>query len=523
LAGVLTLTLASQDVNQGEIESTSGRTVEFINYVGPHDRIDTIEQIEGIGESIGAAIASGSRSFGGGKYSVRRIVDASVKTGFDADLIIIGPDAEVDHIDNLRHILSGYFQAAYGMEARRSYTFAVFVTVYNAVYRSDTSYFASKYKPAVVAELPKESAGLSRRWDEWAGRSRIVIPLSTAGSSGTVTGIDTDTITDEKTIEGMRTQEDDRGVDERREMVDEKQDRIDEEKARIEEEKARIEEEERRLEEDKAKLAEDDTAGDDGTTDSGGDSGGTDGSSGDDGTADSGESDSGGDKGGSEDGTVTSNEIAEREKQLEEDKAKVAEEEKAVADKEKALDEERASIAEDTEKNIKEDIAAAKARTVILVQAVDPSYPYARLVALDVDTGKIVRYSDLNSIRARTLVDDGKQFIVIAGKESGGGAVRLVALDRTTLQQSDEGVDDIYPESWLWKNSAGLFAVVLRGGSAYLASFDAKLDVVSTSEVAVDGLTFLALNDLGLIVQRADGAFVILDPKTLKLIRAIGG
>ena len=69
--------LASQ-VNEPELKSVSD-TVEFINYVGPHTRIDSLSAIKEIGSSSGRIIARSRSSYmtsgDSGKYYVIHAVD----------------------------------------------------------------------------------------------------------------------------------------------------------------------------------------------------------------------------------------------------------------------------------------------------------------------------------------------------------------------------------------------------------------------------------------------------------------
>ena len=48
------------------------------------------------------------------------------------------------------------------------------------------------------------TAGMSTRWDEWAGRSRIVIPLSGRAGMGVLGSVDTTPITDAPTVQSLK-------------------------------------------------------------------------------------------------------------------------------------------------------------------------------------------------------------------------------------------------------------------------------------------------------------------------------
>ncbi|HET7838428.1 MAG TPA: P83/100 family protein, partial [Rectinemataceae bacterium] len=178
------------DVVTGELESAKNSKVVFVSYEGPPAKVESLAAIKGIGSALGAAARSGSLRAGAeARYAVIRVVDPTVKTGFDADIIVLGSDAQVDHIRNLRWIIAAYLSSAWGYSDADASLLATFVTVYNAVHRGDMGYIGSRYKPAVARELSPENAGLSTRYSDWPGKTRILIPLTegaTPGSLGAV-------------------------------------------------------------------------------------------------------------------------------------------------------------------------------------------------------------------------------------------------------------------------------------------------------------------------------------------------
>src|SRR5574344_1796605 len=209
------------EVNQPELQSVTG-TVEFQNYNGPHSVIDSLSSIKAIGSGLGRTVASDVNKAGtfgstNGRYYVIHCVDAKQKDKLDADIFIIGPDATVDHIRNLRYIIAAYLTSAYGYKASDASTIATFVTVYNAVYRGKLDIYKSKYKAVVTNNLSSDKCGMSIKWSEWAGRSQIVIPLSDL--NGGLSTVDTSVISDKEVVKSMK-EEDNKGVDERKNMVD---------------------------------------------------------------------------------------------------------------------------------------------------------------------------------------------------------------------------------------------------------------------------------------------------------------
>ncbi|MBQ9623217.1 MAG: hypothetical protein IJR39_07785 [Treponema sp.] len=208
------------DVNKGELESAQSDAVQFENYGGPHAVIESASAIMGIGTNLGRQVAQDVENpltvEPLSKYSIYHVVGGEDENGLDADILLLNANAGVDHINNLRRIITGYLMAAYGYSREDSETLAVFVTVYNAVYRGDLSKFSGKYKSAVLAYLTEESVGLSTNWEEWAGKTQIVIPLGSI-IEGTAT-IETSEISDDKVIEALRA-EDDKSVETREKLA----------------------------------------------------------------------------------------------------------------------------------------------------------------------------------------------------------------------------------------------------------------------------------------------------------------
>ena len=242
--------LNALEVNQPELESVGKDTIEFINYTGPHSVINTKDEISGIGSTLGEKVAPNvSNTYTTGdkdKYYVIHAVDSSVKTGLDADILILGKNANVDHIKNLRNIIASYLVSAYDYSKEDAETLAVFITVYNAVYRNNLDTYNAKYKEIVTKNLTKESCGISVNYKDWPGNTQLVIPLLNPVDGGLST-IDTTIISDSTVIESMK-EEDERGVDERKNLVD------------IKEREADVAQEEAKDAQKAAKIDDDDVA-----------------------------------------------------------------------------------------------------------------------------------------------------------------------------------------------------------------------------------------------------------------------
>ena len=128
--------LFAQDVAEQELRSVD-REIVFVNYEGPYDRIDTADEIKGLGRYLANGIDQGNEKASFLlKYSVIRAIDPGETGKFDADIFSIDRDAKVDHIDNVRRILAGYLEGVFDYSTEDARTLARFTTIYNAVYLS---------------------------------------------------------------------------------------------------------------------------------------------------------------------------------------------------------------------------------------------------------------------------------------------------------------------------------------------------------------------------------------------------
>ena len=203
----LSTTAFALEVDENELKSTGTiDTVVFVNYTGPHAKIDSLNSIKKIGSDLGTVIAADPEKMtntgAANKYSVIHAIDPSESGKLDADILLIGPNATVDHIKNLRYIIASYLSSAYGYSEQDAETVAVFVTVYNAVYRGNTEYFAKKYKNIVNSNLTADKCGLALNYKDWPGKSQIVIPLYDV--KGGLSSVDTSVISDKEVVKHMQ-------------------------------------------------------------------------------------------------------------------------------------------------------------------------------------------------------------------------------------------------------------------------------------------------------------------------------
>ncbi|HON13341.1 MAG TPA: P83/100 family protein [Treponema sp.] len=531
---ILTATLVvsqafALEVDKTELESTRNSNIIFINYEGPHARIETREDIRGIGYALGRAIKAGALRAGSTNryfaiHSVENSNDQTAKTKLDADIFGLGIDVGVDHIKNLRLILQGYLEGAYDYSASDAALLAQFITIYNAVYRGNWDYFTNRYATKVTAELTKDKAGLSIRFDEWPGKALIVIPLAT-GQAGSLSAIDTSRITEKPVIEQLKKDEN-LGLDARKDMVDLKEREAQEAKQTAQVQKEAIAQEEERLaaqkaalEAEKAKLAEEKAAAEKAAAEKAA-SQGTAGSA----TTQTDVNQTGTEKGPSAQELAAKEEaikaqeqaIAEKEQALQTQKQEAAAAESRAQQKEAEAKAERAEIAKDQQQVIQNQEAAKTAPEGILgITLLQATNALGRLILVNPANGAALKQSTLNTINSRAMLVLADKIIAIAGQAQGSGAVRLVQIDPKSLEMLKQGNDDIAATSLLWNQGQDLYAITTASGKLYLARFDQNLQLQSKSVIEVHPFASVLFYGDTILSQKADGTPLLLNSKDL--------
>lgn len=488
------------DVDEEELQELGTADVDFINYEGPHDRIDTADEIRAIGRALGANVGTVYEQFEyAGKYRVIHAVDPAAADGLDADIFIPLATARVDHIDNMRRIISAFLEAAYDYSRGDADLLARFITVYNAVTRGNMDFYNDRYKEIVTQHLSAATAGMSRRYDEWPGKSRVVIPLSDGAERGTLGAIDTTQLADERVIEELRTEED-MAVDDRRDLVDLMERVVDEQEAAIDEEEAMIAEEQRRIAEEQQRLADERAALEDQQlTDA--------------------------------ERQQREDELAAEQDQLDQDRDTMdqarddlQDARQDVADLTETLREERERIARDTRSLLDEREIADAIRgldedvsPVYFIQVRDlGSIVLGQLVQINPTNGVLVNRSSENAIVSRSYQFIGGQLLVIAAEDDIG---RLALFDTTTLGETQRGSDDVFLGSTLqvFGDPDAAYAVVRDQGDWYVGRFDESLQLIERSAIAVNPYTTLAFGDNKVWVQTSDDRIVALSLEDLRI------
>ncbi|MDR0641040.1 MAG: hypothetical protein LBG07_01105 [Treponema sp.] len=525
LTGILLAFPLPAQVNQEELEQNQA-PITFINYEGPHARIESRAQIRNIGYVLGQAVRGGNNTPGTrGRYFVIHIPTPGEGGRLNADIFGLGHDTGVDHIRNLRLILQGYLEGAYLYSAEDATLLAEYVTIYNAVYRGDWGYIGSRYQEPVTGHLDRERAGLSIRFDEWPGRTLLIIPMG-IGGAGSLSALDTSVISDSRVVEELRKDED-RGVEQRQDMVElkereaeeaeqrageqrreaaDEQRQIDEERQRIDEERQRIEEQ-RRIDEEGRETAQGqpsasrETPREPGSRPAG------------ERPPVTAEESPQGEQAGEEELARREEDLERRQEAVDQKQEEARRNEELAEQKREEAWQEREDIAADQQALINEG-SPREEEGLIAVILNGPDSPLGRFVYISRE-GEELRRSAVNTVNVRSVLSAGGRIIAIAGENRGSGAVRLIEIDGRTLEMKAQGRDDIHPQSLLWTNGPDLYAIIASGGNAYLGRFNSALGLEARSQTALHPFASLWFQDDLVLTQRADGSALILNAQTL--------
>ncbi|OQX29430.1 MAG: hypothetical protein B0D92_03850 [Spirochaeta sp. LUC14_002_19_P3] len=480
-------------IDEDELANLGGKTVNFTSYVGPADFVNTLDQIRNIGRGLGQRInpALSGEAATGNKYRVLHIVTSDIPEGLDADIFILDEDAAVDHIVNLRYILAGYLESAYGLTGRDAYLIAEFATYYNAVYRADLEMVENRYKAPVADALSPEKIGIDTHYSNWPGLTQMLIPLR-----GDQVKVDTGAISGPEVTEELRREED-KGIGIREDMVELREKELDEEQANLNE---RREETERKQQDIARELEELDNK--------------------------------------EEEGSISPAE-RERKQELEEEEHTLNEEKKAIEKDQKKIDERtedvmqmRDDLAEDRNAALKEQEAQKAASPTAAEEEapVTPTWfltvddegkgiPFGRVIKYNLNNGETLAESPITAVRGRRLVLQPDTVLIIAGKTGGNSKVHPMLLDRNTLEIRKEGTSDIFPGSLIQVKDNDIFLVSMEKGKWRLGKFNFNLEQTALSEVVVNPWTTISFAEDSLLVQGEKGQLLKLAVSTLQEIQ----
>jgi Borrelia P83/100 protein len=509
LAGMLAYGL---QVDKDELNKGQGSNIVFINYVGPHSRIDTLDEIFGIGRALGRNVGDKTAEFTyAGRYRVIHAIGAADATLLDADIFVIEASAEVDDVTNIMRAVAGYLQAAYAYSQADAMVLARFVVYYNAVFRGDMKYLGSVYKGVVMGYLSPDNAGIGTKYTDWPGKTRMVIPLSGGAQKGSLSAVGAGQLAAPKVIENLQSQPG-KALPERKDLTELQQKGIEQgqqqvagQQEKMQQEKQQLQAQTQALEQSKQTAAQAQAAA----------------------------SAPGATPEQKQAAATAQGEVQKQEQTVQGQQQAVQKQEQAVAAQQQQLDtsqksvqQQRANIAADEQALIQQKQQAAPPPAavqpaapgqVLFIYAVAESPEhFGKLVLIDRVSGKLLTQSDLNSVRGRMYVTVGGTLVVAAGRPDRNGAVRLVTLDPATLVVRQEGKDNLVPTTYLAASDPSVYAVLDSGQGAYLGRFDASAVLQAQSERKVDAATDIVVSGTEVYVQDDAGNILILNKDDLK-------
>ncbi len=501
--------LFAQRVDVRELKRNLKQDIHFVNYMGPQPVIESAEDIVNTGKILALRLKRNGRIGEIGlKYSVYHVIGSPKEKGLNADIISIDKNARVDHIKNVRRIISGYLKEAYGYSDIDSFSLAVFVTLYNAVYRGNMEYFQSVYKREVMKYLDGSNAGISLKYYEWPGKTRLVIPLTEEAKEGGLSSVSTGEVSKEPVIEAARKSET-KELEARKGMVSIKEREIEkkrEEIGELEKEISREEREKEQLEktiEEKAKKL----------------------------------------KEGKANGTLSEEEVRRKEKELEVLKKEREEKERKikelsekqrkakqeVEEKEKSIEKEREQIAKDESalSDTKKVESAMEKGTATEVS--EPLYflfmgqnEFSRLIVMDFDTLGLQKQSKVKSIVDREILFFKGEIVVKAFDDS-SEAERKEGMVSLYLLNPDDLSTKAKSDAIVWKNSKvlgfkdSLFAIGRVGGMFRIIAFDGELKIRVYSDIEVNKDSYFNIYNNLVVIQDSSDRIRLLGVEDLKI------
>jgi len=539
--------LLAVTVNVPELKRTE-KKVRFQNYTGPVKNRAVPSVSRGVGRTLAkkAADRPNTRVRYARNYSLYHIPPPEKAQRLGADIFTIDQAAQVNHIVTLRRMLVGFLEEMYGYSRADASTLALFVSYYNAVYRGDTKFFASRYIDDVTRRLTPVNAGLSPDYRRWAGKSALVIPLTADAKKGRLDAVDPDLISDKKVRDEVRKKE--QNLKPRRELVDMKKRIVDDRKSDLKKKTGEARRERKEVEDAKKKLADRKQELE---------------------------------KQKKETKTIEDPERRERarekdkreERRLQQDTKRVDDKEKKVRRREDDLKKKAADIKkrekriqretqeikrDELRRNIKKD--PDKAREELTQKETrlaerekklnkredrlrkdktgrhihDRKFYYLRvrdatesghytneMYMIDAATRKVLFKSPVKNIAGPRYYVYSGGVIVVTHEGKSASPHHLTLLDGKTLKRLRTSDETIYWRSFIEIHRDHVYAIMRREGAYYLIRFDERLKKQSVSSVRISPHTFVSFYGDYVYVNRWDKKIAVLKESDLSLVQVI--
>ncbi|MFP4408948.1 MAG: P83/100 family protein [Spirochaetaceae bacterium] len=522
------------DVDREELESQAEAVIEFENYEGTEEEVSSAGEIRGIGETLARDIApeGGSTAEYFDRYTLFRGLDPTDPEGLDADVLSINENATVNHIDNVRRIISGYLTDAFAYDSSDADLIAELTTIYNAVYRGNLQFFSGRYKRIVSDYLTPEAAGISTNYADWPGETQLVIPLSSGREAGDLDAVSPLQLSDPAVIEDLR-QRRDMGIETRKAMIafierviEERREAVEEEREQIEEEREQIEERREEIEEEREEIAREEPEEPDEPEEPVEPEEPAEEPAEEREAEEEAEPAEAAEEAEEEDSEQRTAELDEEEAELDEREAELDEREEELEEEEEEVEEltERAQelyeeTSEDQEELIEEEgrQEEAAAAEPVLLFLVEGDGEAGRLALVDRRNGEIL--SEYEGAPLRRGAFPRYRGGIVAIEQSNGEESRALLLDEESLESvhASEGV--VYRGTTVTVDGEALYMVLREEGAWKIGRFSEELEIQRSSVVAVHPNTDIVLSGGTLLAQNPRGRVLLLDARELRVTR----
>jgi hypothetical protein len=518
----LALVSAQEGVDTLELKS-GAKKVEFVNFTGTHAVIETAEQIRGIGRGLASGVSAGAVPARWlTKYSVFHVPSAAGQATFGADIFSIDKESRIDHINNVRRIVSAYLEQLYGYPRRDADTLALFVSYYNAVNRGDLVYFSKRYLPAVASRLDAAKVGISTKYFEWPGATQLVVPISAVAGRDILGVLDASELTSAAVVDLLKERED-KGVAERTAAADLKAREAEAAKKALADEQARLEAQRKAVADQeaaaKAAQAEADRLKAAGSADA------AKAQEEAQRQADELAARQAAEKAAAEKLAAGEQAVADREKELAAEKAEI-ERDKAAIEAAKTPEQKAAELAAREAEVAKREEAARKGETDSSIYGGKLYYMKIKeylagghynndMLIINAATGALILKSEESDICGHEfdLFKSGVVVISHKGDHQLGHFLTLLNLD--DLTRMAVGDDMIFYRSFVEVREDFIYAVINAKDGYYLGKFNVDMKRIAMSKERVDGDSFISFyNDL-IYINREDKQILVLSREDL--------
>ncbi|MCL2706512.1 MAG: hypothetical protein FWE72_09930 [Spirochaetaceae bacterium] len=494
--------LIAQGVDREELERNI-KEIEFINYQGPHEIIESRSAIMSIGSSLADIISSGStQGSASGRYRIMHLTDPSEADKKGADIFIIEPGAKVDHIRNLRLILAAYLSKMYKYNDKDAMLIAEFITYYNAVYRGNLSYFDNTYINKVMVNLSKENAGIDVNYKNWPGKTRLVIPLI----GGTGGKLDLFVIADKEVVDDLR-KDDEMGIDQRKKITElqeesiagdkkvlvDKEESISKKEDLISQKESSVEQKEKELEQKR------------------------------------------------DSGSITESQAREEQKKIEDEKSAIARDRqqldtekqdaeaqrKEIDKKEDQIAASRESIVQDSNTVKDREANATSGDSMASKLAALKRVPFLRLdesskdflgrfVFYDLIEEKLLISEDAPVVGGRLYIDIPAGYVLPVKNDK--TSFVLAVLSKEDLSPVLKSNEEVYSQTFLLHSDNKIYCTIKQSGKLLIGKYSHDLKLEATSDIEAFADTFITSNSNFIIFQNKGKTITIVDKETLKTI-----